>query len=73
MPITYGDTTETDCPFCGKHIRDLWDFGPSGLHVGRIFDCPHCAQKCRIVSVETITHVILDRDHADNSEGNKEI
>lgn len=55
---TYGDTSSVDCPKCGKHIRDLWDYG-NDLVDGIEIECPHCEAKIKVLSVETVHEVTL--------------
>jgi len=40
---TFGDTSLIECPYCGKYIRDLWDYG-NGLEEDMEIECPHCGK-----------------------------
>ncbi len=57
MRETTGGTSSADCPMCGYHIRDLWDYGDA--LEGAEIECPACDGKIKVLRVETIHEVTL--------------
>lgn len=47
--VTDGDTSCCPCPWCGKNIRDLWDYG--NFHIGIKIDCPDCEKPVECVEI----------------------
>jgi len=49
---TYGDTSQCECPACGKIIHDLWDYS---LVEDTEIECPHCESSLTVgLSYEVI-------------------